>query len=158
MLGIAAIGQLALAEFPTILIPPPPPPARSAYKNIYASQLYISVTKGIQIPYPVPSSATRVLVNENTNVLFLANSAANTESIPSIVPMPAKPINIAITKPDGTTYFVDNYYVYVASLFGNQYVIYTSAVGEFNQQGWYLADYSFGSSTSNQFAFFIYGA
>src|SRR5208282_3709532 len=155
MLGIAAIGQLALAQFPAVVIPPPP--SRSAYKNIYASQLYISVTSGIQIPYPTPSAATKVYVNENTNVLFLSNSAANTESIPSIIPEPVKPINIAITKPDRTTYFVDNIYVYVASLFGNQYVIYTSAVGEFNQQGWYLANYSFGSSTSNQFAFFIYG-
>jgi hypothetical protein len=120
------------------------PPARQAIKNIFATQLVYSVQSTNQFTTPNPSlPPVKVYQNEPAHLML------RVQDIPQV------PVYLFITRPDGTSYYVDQTYIYASVLRHGKFLDYTSAVGEFNQMGWWLAQYIIGESISQQFSFYI---
>lgn len=144
LLADGSIAQHALAQFPGVFVPPPP--IRSAYKNIFARQLLYSITSlAGQLPPSRTSPDVKVRINEPANLFLTINQ------------LPTEPVGLTIYRPDDSVYYVEpGMFVYAAVVFSQPYVIYTTAVDELDQVGWWLVSYTIHSGLSDPFSFYIW--
>lgn len=131
--------------------PPPPPviPTRRAVKNIFPVQFYYGLSTLAQAVPPNPLLyPSKVFVNQPANVIIKLER-------------PVVPDDLALitfVRPDGSTYYVSvsSPYMFIGDVFGQLSIIYTTALNELNQRGWWSVTFTLGDSISNPFAFYIW--
>ena len=144
--------------FPVVILPPAPPPIpfprRYSVKNLFPPNLTYTVNNpNTSLPTPAATSPqVKVYVNEPATVYLGLFDIAPVE-----YQVTAASVQLQFIRPDGTFYYVvGSPYTYISMVNGYPYITYTSAVGEFNQIGWWTAVFSIGPAVSQQFAFYIY--
>jgi hypothetical protein len=139
---------------PPIPPPPPPIPRRPSIKNLFPPNLtYTVANPNTSLPTPSRTSPlVKVYVNEPATVYLAIYDVAPVEYQVS-----AASVLLQFIRPDGSFYYViGSPYTYIAQVNGFPFIIYTSAVGEFNQVGWWTAVFTIGTAQSQQFAFYIH--
>jgi hypothetical protein len=145
--------------YPPVIIPPlppppPPVPRRRSNKNLFPPNLtYTVANPNTTLPTPARTSPlVKVYVNEPATVYLGIFDIAPVE-----YQVTAPAVQLQFIRPDGTFYYVvGSPYTYISMVNGYPYITYTSAVGEFNQVGWWTAVFTIGTAQSQQFAFYIH--
>ena len=135
-------------------IPPTPVPRRTAYKNLFPPTLnYTVANPNMLLRTPsLTSSLVKVYIGEPATVYLGIFDIAPVEYA-----VTASSVQLQFIRPDGTFYYVvGSPYTYISQVYGQPFITYTSAVGEFNQVGWWTAVFSIGNAVSQQFAFYIH--
>lgn len=138
----AGIALATLAEAVTPIVRP------GIGKNLFIKPIIFN-TLPASLPAPVIPGHTKVFINE-PGTLFLDISNTDLD----------QPFSLKFIKPDGSTY-ATNENNFIGSVFDVEYLIYQSAVGEFDQIGWWQAaiDVSYASlnlSQSSPYLFYIW--
>ena len=135
---------------------PPIPPVLRRYsiKNLFPPNLtYTVANPNTTLPTPARTSPlVKVYVNEPATVYMNIYDVAPVE-----YQVTASSVVLQFIRPDGTFYYVvGSPYTYISNVYGYPFITYTSAVGEFNQVGWWTVVFTIGTAQSQQFAFYIH--